>query len=348
MIKELFEKRVILHDFPIFINRKLYDGSKIKSLGQCSKCCIPDDYQSVITYSRCSHGLTHYRKNVKGYNIAITEVVGDRYSKEGKVKYKGRSVSLSDALDWYSYVERHYDVCEKIIFEKSSEDFDKFHEFTKWTDQISFYADKVLSKYGSGLKDSYQKAPSYVKSLYKISAMLKDSLDSTGIYFNPSAAKYGKRRPTDIYRMIHKMVMILEHTEGSAFNKKIRMKGSVQKKYDIYESFKIIPLSFIQNAIKYSSSNEITVRFEELTDYVLISVISTGNVLSHDIEKLSQRGYRTSWAKEMHHDGKGLGLYVSNVVAKAHSYQIGVKSKPLAYEYEGKAQAENVFYVKVY
>lgn len=348
MIKELFESQVVLHDFPVFVNCDFYEGSKIKSLAQCTRDCIPDDFQNVITYSRCTHGLTHYRKNVKGNNITITEVAGDRYSNEGKVKYKGRSVTLSDALGWYSYVERHCDVCEKIVFEKASEDFDKFHEFTKWTDQISFHAAKVLNKYGSGLKDSYQKAPSNVKSLYKISSMLKDSLDSTGIYFNPSAAKYGKRRTTDIYRMIHKMVMILEHTEGSGFNKKIRMKGSVHKEYEVYESFKIIPLSFIQNAIKYSSSNEITVRFEELTDYVLISVISTGNALPDDIEQLCQRGYRTPWAKDMHHDGKGLGLYVSNVVAKAHSYQIGVKSKLLAYEYEGRAQAENVFYVKVY
>ncbi|RAS63328.1 hypothetical protein DET48_11210 [Vibrio diazotrophicus] len=348
MINELFESRVVLHDFPIFLNGKLYEGSKIKSLSQCGKDCISDDFQDVITYSRCPHGLTHYRKKVKGNNIAITEVVGERYFNDGKVKYKGRSITLSDALAWYSYVERHFDVFDKIVFERASEDFDKFHEFTKWTDQISFYAAKVLTKYGSGLKDSYQNAPSDVKSLYKISSMLKDSLDSTGIYFNPSAAKYGKRRSTDIYRMIHKIVMILEHTEGSAFNKKIRMKGHVQKEYDVYESFKIIPLSFIQNAIKYSSSNEITVRFEELNDYVLISVISIGNILYEDITQLSKRGYRTSWAKDIHHDGKGLGLYVSSVVAKAHSYQIGVRSKPLAYEYEGKSQAENVFFVKVY
>ncbi|EGQ9696657.1 sensor histidine kinase [Vibrio parahaemolyticus] len=348
MIKDLFENRVILHDFPVFINRDFYEGLKIKSLSHCTNECFPDDFQNVITYSRCAHGLTHYRKNVKGNNIAITQVVGDRYSNEGKVKYKGRSVTLSDALNWYSYVERHIDVCEKMIFERASEDFDKFHEFTKWTDQISFYATKILAKYGTGLKDAYHNAPSNVKSLYKISSMLKDSLDSTGIYFNPSAAKYGKRRTTDIYRMIHKMVMILEHTEGSAFNKKIRMKGNAHKEYEVYESFKIIPLSFIQNAIKYSSSNEITVRFEELPDYLLISVISTGNALPDDIEQLSQRGYRTPWAKDMHHDGKGLGLYVSNVVARAHSYQIGVKSKLLGYEYEDKPQAENVFYIKVY
>ncbi|PNH91947.1 sensor histidine kinase [Vibrio diazotrophicus] len=348
MIKDLFENKLILHDFPIVVNGDFYEGLRIKSLSKCTKECIPNDFQNVITYSRCDHGLTHYRKNVKGNRIAISEVVGDRYSNDGKIKYKGRSVTISDALSWYSYVERHYEVCEKIIFEKASEDFDKFHEFTKWTDQISFHAEKVLAKYGSGLKDAYQKAPSNVKSLYKISTMLKDSLDSTGIYFNPSAAKYGKRRGTDIYRMIHKMVMILEHTEGSAFNKKIRMKGSVNKTYEVYESFKIIPLSFIQNAIKYSSSNEITVRFEELTDYLLISVISTGNQLPYDIEQLCQRGYRTPWAKDIHHDGKGLGLYVSNVVAKAHSYKIGVKSKSLGYEYEGRVQAENVFYIKVY
>lgn len=348
MIEKLFESKIILHDFPIFMNDTFYDGVKIKSLKQCTQDCIKDDFQNVITYSRCSHGLTHYRKSVKGHKIAITEVVGDRYAHDGKIKYKGRSVTLSDALSWYSYVERHQDVFEKIVFERASTDFDKFHEFTKWTDQIMFYAEKLLVKYGVGVKDSYSKAPAHVKSLYKISSMLKDSLDSTGIYFNPAAAKYGKRRTTDIYRMIHKMVMILEHTEGSAFNKKIRMKGSVKREYDVYESFKIIPLSFIQNAIKYSTSNEITVRFEELTDSVVISVISTGNLLQNDIETLCQRGFRTPWAKYMHHDGKGLGLYVSNVVAKAHSYKIGIGSKPLGYEYEGNAQAENVFFVKVY
>ena len=348
MLEEMIRNNVILFDFPILLNGMFYEGEKIKSLNICSAGCVPDDFQDVITYSRCQHGLTHYRKTMKGNNVAITQVVGDRYSHEGKLKYKGRNVTLSDALNWYSYVERHQDVCERIILEKASEDFDKFHEFTKWTEQISFYTNKILNKYGNGLNDSYQKASSDVKSLYQISSMLKDSLDSTGIYFNPAAAKYGKRRTTDIYRMIHKMTMILEHAEGSAFNKKIKIKGSVRKDYDVYESFKIIPLSFIQNAIKYSSSNEITVRFDESNDSLLISVTSTGNKLPNDIEKLCLRGYRTPWAKYMHHDGKGLGLYVSSVVAKAHSYEMGVKSRPLMYEYEGNAQAENSFYLRVY
>lgn len=348
MINRLFDNKVVLHDFPVVINGSLYDGIKIRTLNKCTNDCIPDDYQNVITYSCCSHGLTHYRKLVKDFKIAITEVVGSRTPNDGKIKHKGRSVTLSDALHWYSYIERIHDLCEKITIEKASEDFDKFHEFTKWTDQINFYTEKLLAKYGSGIKDSYSNAPSHVKSLYKIASMLKDSLDSTGIYFNPAAAKYGKRRTTDIYRMIHKIVMILEHTEGGAFNKKIRMKGTVKKEYDVYESFKIIPLSFIQNAIKYSTSNEITVRFEELTDSVIINIISTGNILPDDINKLCVRGYRMPWAKDIHHDGKGLGLYVSNIVAKAHSYEIGVKSKSLNYEFEGQMQAENVFYVKVY
>lgn len=346
MIRDFLKDGLISHNFPIVVDGKIYDGNKIKRNGLCTEECYKNEYLNIINPVVCTHGFTHYLKKINGLDVAIIDVISDN-SKLSK-KYRGRSVSLEYAKKWFSYLNKFSECLEQLVFQKASEDFDKFHEVTKWCDQIHHYSDKILRNYGDTPKDAEKKAPKNVKSLYKSSVMLKDSLETTGIYFNPNAAKYGRKRSTDIYRMIDKIVRVVEHSEASAFNKKIRLSGRVDKNYDVYESFKIIPLSFLQNAIKYSSSDEIKVRFEEFSNSLTINVISTGNFIPNtQLEKLFDRGYRTPWARKTHHDGKGLGLYVSNIVAEAHSFEIGAKSMKLNYDYNDLPQAENLFFLKI-
>lgn len=346
MIRNFLKDGLISHNFPIVVNGIFYDGGKIRRNGICTDNCYKHEYITAIKPVVCIHGFTHYLKKVNGLDIAIVDVISDN-NKLSK-KYRGRNLNQEFAQEWFSYIEKFNNHLEKLVFQKASEDFDKFHEVTKWCDQIHHYSDKILRTYGDSQKDAEKHAPKNVKSLYKASVMLKDSLETTGIYFNPNAAKYGRKRSTDIYRMIDKIVRVVEHSEASAFNKKIRLSGRVDKNYDIYESFKIIPLSFLQNAIKYSSSDEIKVRFEEFSNSLTINVISTGNFISNmQLERLFDRGYRTPWARKTHHDGKGLGLYVSSIVAQAHNFEIGAKSMKLNYDYNDLPQAENLFFLKI-
>lgn len=346
MIRDFFEDGLISHNFPVMVDGVVYSGNKTNNNGICSTDCYNGQYANTIKTVGCSHGFTHYLKKVNGVDIAIVDVISDN-SKLAK-KYRGRNVSRAYAERWFSYISRFGNRLEDLVYKKASEDFDKFHEVTKWCDQIHHYSDKILRGYGNTPKEAEGNAPKSVKSLYKSSVMLKDSLETTGIYFNPNAAKYGRRRTTDVYRMVDKIVRVVEHSEASAFNKKIKLSGRVDKNYDVYESFKIIPMSFLQNAIKYSSSDEIKVRFEEFSNSLSINVISTGNYITDEqLERLFERGYRTPWARKTHHDGKGLGLFVSKIVADAHDFEIGAKSMKLEYEYNGLSQAENLFYLKL-
>ncbi|AMG30788.1 ATP-binding protein [Grimontia hollisae] len=346
MIRDFFKNGLINHNFPISVDNTIIDGNKIRRNGVCTKECHVGNYTTEMEVIKCQHGFTHYLKSVSGVNLAIVEVISDNAKLTRK--YRGRNVNLLHASEWFNYVSLFSKELEESVFKKASQDFDKFHEVTKWCDQIHHYSFKILKKHGANIKEAEKNAPNDIKSLYKSSVMLKDSLETAGIYFNPNAAKYGRRRSTDIYRMIDKIVRVVEHSEGSSFNKKIRISGVVEKHYDVFESFKIIPMSFIQNAIKYSSSNEIKVRFEEFSNQLLINFISTGNYISEQqLSRLFERGYRTPWAKQVHHDGKGLGLYVSKIVADAHKFEIGAKSMKLAYEYNGNPQAENLFYLKI-
>ena len=346
MISNFFKSNLVSHNFSISINKVVYPGSKLNRNGICSKECFNGHFGSKISIKKCTHGFTHYLKEIKGVKIAIIEVVSDNIKMSKK--HRNRKVSKIHAENWFNYVSRFSKEIEKSTLKKASDDFDKFHEVTKWCDQMHHYSSKILNKYGNTFKEAEKEAPNDVKSLYKCAVMLKDSLETTGIYFNPNAAKYGRKRTTDIYRMVDKIVRVVEHSEASSFNKKIRITGRVDKEYDIYESFKIIPLSLLQNAIKYSSSNEIKVRFEEFEGGLIMSVISTGNCISDEqLSKLFDRGYRTPWAKKLHHDGKGLGLFVSKIVADAHKLELSAKSRSLGYDYNDMPQAENVFFFKI-
>lgn len=346
MIRDFFKNGLVNHDFPVLVNAVVYNGHKTNTNGVCTVDCYEAQYGSALQSKTCSHGFTHYLKKVNGIDIAIIDVISDN----GKLarKYRGRNVNLAYAERWFKYISIFESQLENLVYKKASEDFDKFHEVTKWCDQIHHYSDKILRGYGSSPKEAEGNAPKSVRSLYKSSVMLKDSLETTGIYFNPNAARYGRKRSTDVYRMVDKIVRVVEHSEASAFNKKIKLRGRVEKNYDIYESFKIIPMSFLQNAIKYSSSDEVKVKFEEFANTLLISVISSGNYITdEELVCLFDRGFRTPWARKIHHDGKGLGLFVSKIVADAHGFKIGAKSTRLNYEYNGSPQAENVFFLKL-
>jgi len=122
--------------------------------------------------------------------------------------------------------------------------------------------------------------------------------------------------------------------------------GNVVNQHKVYESFKIIPLSLIQNAIKYRKSGDVEIVFDECEDKLDLSVVSYGDPLSEEeISNIFERGYRTEKAKRMQVEGNGLGLYALKVVAEAHKFPVNVKSIT---HNQGNRPARNIFTVSIH
>jgi len=194
---------------------------------------------------------------------------------------------------------------------------------------------------------NFQSASKDLRSLFKASEMLVDAFDYLGIYFNPSSAAFGRKRPVDLYKLVDKIRIILMEAEGAALNKKIYITGELRRNIDLYESFKIIPFCLLQNAIKYSFDGEINISFASSANSIEMSVESSGPPISEDERsKIFEKGYRGIWSKGMHHEGLGVGLYIARIVADAHDLEIKVRSVARNYSREGIPVHSNIFSIK--
>jgi len=325
MLNNIIKEQIIDIPWPIVIDNKWYDGNKFKIPPKCTNECI--DNKNDLKTITCEHGLSHMTREILGQKVTISGVYLQSGSSSKRYKknttYMERKVSVERIELWFLNLNTKATLLQSIVTKAAKKEFDQFHEFVKWSGEIKKYSEILLDKSTTAGKTSEE-----LKSLYKTSVMLMDSLETTAIYFNPQSAKIGRKKTTDIYRMIDKIKFIL-----SAPSKKgrvdIKITGCVKKDYKVYESFKIIPLSLIQNAIKYKHSGNVDIIFDETDERLKISVVSTGDeISSHEIDQLFIRGYRTEKARSMPVEGSGLGLYVLKVVADAHRFNVNVTSIP--------------------
>ncbi len=345
MIDSIIEKKIMQSPWPLVINGKFHDGAKIKKPSCCNETCINNEIHNGI--DTCAHGLSHIYKVVGEYQLVITSVYipssANRASKKKSSSYK--KVSRQHISDWFVELERVTEEISNLVKKVAKSNHDQFHEFAKWASEIKFYSERLINKTKATNSSKFESASEDLKSLYKTSMMLLDALDTASIYFNPKSATFGKKRTTDLHGMIHKIAQVLSHSKSNKNRAKINLIGKVENKHKVYESFKIIPLSLIQNALKYKKRGNVEVHFQEVGEKLNISVVSEGDhIEQHELGKLFDKGYRTKKAKQMTIEGSGLGLYILKVIADAHYFSVSVSSSPST---TNNGFARNIFTVSV-
>lgn len=341
MLKIIFEENILSTPWPLYVGETFFDGIKIKKANSCGADCIRESEFKPI--HKCSHGLSHVSKTIDGNKVVVSGVYIDSVSGSKKInkKLKSQKASINAINNWLSEVESKSSSINKVSNKIAKNKFDQFHEFAKWANEINFYSDRLIEKSKNAQYRGFEAATEDLKSLYKTSVMLLDSLDTSSIYFNPESASFGHKRTTDIYSMLHKMSLVLSHSKKKG-RVKIKINGRVNNKHRIYESFKIIPLSFLQNALKYRKANDIEVQFEEVENNLTMKIVSYGDLIFEDeLPKLFDRGFRASSALKNNLEGNGLGLYVANIVAKAHRFDISASSEMI----QDAGMAKNTFTV---
>lgn len=85
--------------------------------------------------------------------------------------------------------------------------------------------------------------------------------------------------------------------------------------------------NLVQNAISHSDTSEnIEIKMEEIPHFIAITITDYGKgILPEDIKKIFNKYYST--AKKFRKIGTGLGLYLSQQIAKSHGGEIVVKSE---------------------
>lgn len=342
MIKELLESEVIDVPWPVYVEKRVINGFKVNPSKTCDESCRDG---KDVGISVCQHNLSHITRNIAGTLVTICDLyIPTNDQVKGLKKnplLKERKASLEAIHLWFKQFERKIDSIESVIEAQTKKRFDPFHEFVKWANEIQYYSSRLINKAG------FEKSSENLKSLHKTSVMLMDSLDTAALYVNPESASFGGKRATDLYGMIHKIHLVLSHSKSNKKRVKIVLMGKVENLHRVYESFKIIPLTLIQNAVKYRKCDDIEVVFDEKGDKLDFSVVSYGDLITKkEIDRVFERGYRTEKAKKMNVDGAGLGLYALSVVADAHDFKVNVRSELID---ESRVNiARNIFTVSIF
>jgi len=158
-------------------------------------------------------------------------------------------------------------------------------------------------------------------------------------------ARFGQPRTVDIYKLLDKLAKIACLARRQEQRPAVKLQGNTRRAFDVYESFKLIPLTLIDNAQKYSRKGcQVVVQVDETPLGLQVAVISEGALLSADEQaQVFKRGFRGQAAITMHPSGMGLGLYVAQTVALAHGSTVSVASTSLGFEIASIPQARNTF-----
>jgi len=317
----------------------------------CQKTCRNKEcLNSLNTEFTCSHGLSSYNKTICDIRFTAYGYIGDKsdlskYNKKEKQHFKGRNLLQQHFINEITAIEK---ILNEITFyqeKKSSEVLHYFHDASKWAEGIALASDKIINRSsGENFNDKFNNSTTEIKNIYQSSKLLVDSISMIEVYLNPDSAQFGDKNRTNIYRLFDKVQAILFHTEGKRINKRFRLTGSVYRDVYAYDSFQIIPLSLLQNALKYSKSAEIEIYLEENHDGIFVKVTSIGPIIEEtELEKIFEKRFRGKYAKSMHYDGMGIGLYIAQQIAKAHGFTIDAKSIPSGTYVESVPLAENCF-----
>lgn len=324
----------------IYLDGEFIPGKK-NSLPKICKNCASKDCLTNGSQEICYKQMKSKKGSIGEHRLVIPGI-GNTGKNKGAVtqKFSDNSYGI-----WSEEIINLNDSFEHDSLKLRSETLHYFHDPVKWAEQIKISSEKIIERIPEkGFKEKYESASHEIKSIYQSAKLLVDSIQMIHIFFNPESATYGTTVNTNIYKMFDKIQAILFHSEGKKYNKRFRLSGRSFQQIHLYESFPIVALALTHNALKYSKNNEIDIIIEDSAAHVDVQVVSIGPLIG-EVEKsrVFEKGYRGEAAKQLHHDGSGMGLYVAQHIAKLHGFKIHVSSECLKYENGGVGMAKNTF-----
>lgn len=354
MIERAISTAAVYIPWPSYINERPSAGVRLSEHSFCENKCTKREcktFRGQIGGLTCHLGLTYYQIKKEDLTIityGVNNPDGQSHSSYPALKKmnKGRNVTWEEFLSWTNTLVSLKKELKKIEDEILGQVLHPLHDTIRLAGEVQQVAEQLVSQDKTkSFEDNFDLASRELKALYKAAGLLLDTFDTVSIYFNPEAAKYGSPRNVDLYKLLDKLRTIVNLADASKLHKRIRFDGHAYKSFSVYESFKIIPLSFLLNAVKYSQVEDIVLRIDENDKGTKVTVKSEGPLIQEDECKLIfERGYRGKWASKSKVDGMGVGLYVARLVAEAHGIELHAESVPQNFEVKGIPQANNTFW----
>lgn len=345
-IRELLDSGVIVSPYPVATGEVAFSGQRAVSPhlycgvgGKCNEPVCRLTEGEPMTSLVCPHGLSYFKRDIGGEVVTVYGLLDrDRESKKKFAEAKAVSkaghlvVRCADVLRWLQDIQTTKVAVDNLI-EKGG------IKAAAWmlhdTPTMIGRAKQILE--GMVAPSSSTE----VKTLYKIIRTVGDLFEVAQIWSNPESASYGSKRPCDFYRLLHGIEKFMNMNQES---KVIQFQGTSHNKVRVHDSFALLPLMLVNNAVKYNSAPPSILEVGDVDNGVTMLVRSYGPLIE-DEEKNSifKRDARGKWAAKQNSEGEGLGLYVAYVIARAHGIKINVDSRRSGEERNGIPMAHNEF-----
>jgi hypothetical protein len=317
----------------------LSDGYQLAQSRDCQKCSKKECVhaytaisESPIYYTNCPKGFSLVRLSFPVGKVLLNSILiagsNNQCSPSFRKAHKAHKIHLLDVHKWYELIPRILPDVGKYAEEKAKELILGLHDVSTAVSLVTRNAEVIISRLdGSTDEEKIENATPSLKALLKSVELLRTRLSMSSILANPQSASFGQKHPTPIYKIFHRMVRLFEELAAKR-HVNIKMTGSSHAKPNCFNSFETIPLVLIDNAVKYSLQDQTVsvIIHDKNQSSVKVAVQSNGPVIpAENQQNIFERGFRTAAAERFSSQGSGLGLYIADIVAKAHGFSIQYK-----------------------
>lgn len=323
---------------------EIEDGSYIHALDFCQRNCNKGKCKSFYDSIKASTLSSGFLTCPYGMSVYVSALDQQIYCsmREKDTYTKKLAKSIADAQKLYNPVlpaEQLYCLIQasqiitlgkRKLDEKQAVVDSISHEVKKLNGQIIEHSDLALSL----LKSEDDTMPSTenlvrvyeeIRSIFLSSSMISSRYTLFDYEKNPDVLK-GSLVEMSIHKSFYKLSKIFRNYRKR--NIPIILSGSTYRYIDAYDSFDLIPLLIIENAVKYSYyDSEVNINFHEISQSeVDVTIESFSPYCSkEDVSRIFEKGFRGKNASKIA-DGNGIGLYFVKTICDIHNIKIDVES----------------------
>lgn len=355
-IIDLLESGALKVPWPTRIGNHVV-GSDMAPPSICSECPTNEcaHWKGSVLGQTCSQGMTFYSASVQDVPVTVYGLTG-RSSREDLVKrlgrnrkgdLKGRAIGQSEIHGWFESLRRIDKLLQDAMNRELGDKLEALHETPKLAQKIRIAAEQIIfSKRGNSLDEKFLSATAHEKSIYKASEILVDTFELLTVFINPESARLGNTAVIEPFKLIHKLSIALNTpADGGEQPRRVNIEGTCHKRYQLLDSFKIVPMTILNNAFKYSLGQQpVEICFEDREACTRISIANYGPlIVPDDLPRIFERRFRGDIARQIDSDGMGIGLFVAQQAALANGTSVSVVSTDVGTSLNGYTLARNTF-----
>jgi len=286
-------------------------------------------------HSACPKGFSCYPLSLDGTGFVLNGLISSEYNNAiiGKTRkpYRQNIVSHQAVSEFRDHLRGLQGAIVDVASEEVKGSLAYLHDIRTSVGVVLSCCQEVVDA-GSGttFEDKLGRSPDHVISLYNAISLLKEQLNLADIIPNPAAITYGRKCQSSINGFLFKMFKMFEpRFRRRGLN--IEIQGYTRARIEAYNSLQFIPLILLDNALKYSakgSTTYVSMHDQRSANLVEVRISSFGRIVPAEFrDKIFDKYVRGPNAVELNAQGMGLGLYIAQAIAAAHSFKIYYKSE---------------------